>query len=325
MYMKKIFRQFGCFFLILTFLPAFAYAQDYPTRPIKIVIPYAPGGASSVIWRGIADPMSKVLGQPVLIENKPGGGTSLAWTYVAGAKPDGYTVGGAPVSTLTNTYLTYKVSYHPVNSFVHIGGIWQYNQAFVVGTNSPLKSWKEFFDYVKEHPNELKVGYSNPTALAPITIKWIGKSKGLVWKEVHFTSEAECITALLGKHIDAFVGSGVVHTLLADGRARALLAITRGRMPGYPDVPTVKELYGKDCFNSAGLIAPAGVPEPIVSKLEKALQEGVKSPEYLKVLEKMGAFALYRNHGEFKKDVQATMEEQKDILKAIGMLRKELE
>ena len=179
------------------------------------------------------------------------------------------------------------------------------------------------FEYVKGHPNELKVGFSNPTALAPVAIKWIAKTNGLAWKEVHFTSEAECITALLGKNIDAFVGSGVVHTLLLDGRARALLAITDGRMPGYPDVPTVKELYGKTCFNSSGLIAPAGVPDSIIAKLEKALQEGTKSPDYQKIIEKMGAFILWRNRAEFKRDVITTLAEQKEMLQVIGMMRKD--
>ena len=312
------------FLIVLSFSSlADVRGEEYPSRPVKIVIPYAPGGVSSVIWRSIAEPMGKALGQPVVIENKPGGGTTVAWTYLAGSKPDGYTTGGAPVSTLTNSFLAYKVNYHPVKSFVHIGGIWQYNQVFVVKSDSRWKTWKEFFDYVKNHPNEVKVGHTNPTAIGPSTMKWIAKKNVLDWKDVHFNSEAECITALLGDHIDGFVGSGVVHTLLRDGRAMAILAITQNRIPGYPDVPTVFELYKKKSFNTAGMIAPAGVPEPIVRKLETALHEGTKSPEYKKTIEKMGAFVYWRNSKEFLEDVTDTLETQEDVLRTIGLLKKE--
>ncbi len=316
-----------CLFVLLMLLGlaawSMAWGEEFPSRPVKIVIPYAPGGVSSVIWRSMADPMGKVLGQPVVIENKPGGGTSLAWTYLAGSKPDGYTVGGAPVSSLTNSYLAYKVNYHPVKSFVHIGGIWQYNQVFVVKSDSRWKTWKEFFDYVKNHSDEVKVGHTNPTAVGPSTMKWIAKKNSLKWRDVHFNSEAECITALLGNHIDGFVGSGVVHTLLRDGRARAILAITQNRVPGYPDVPTVFELYKKRCFNTAGMIAPAGLSNPIVRKLENALHEGTKSPEYKKTIEKMGAFVYWRNSKEFEEDVKTMMETQEDVLRTIGLLKKD--
>ena len=322
---RNILFSFTILLVVLSFSGLIAWGEEFPSRPVKIVIPYAPGGVSSVIWRSMADPMGKVLGQPVVIENKPGGGTSLAWTYLAGSKPDGYTTGGAPVSTLTNTYLANKVSYHPIKSFSFVGGIWQYNQLFVVKSDSRWKTWKEFFSYVKAHPDEIRVGHTNPTAVGPSTMKWIEKTNRLNWRNVHFNSEAECITALLGKHIDGFVGSGVVHTLVRDGRARPLLAITQKRVPGLPDVPTVYELYKKKCFNTAGMITPAGVPDAILNKLENALHEGTKDPGFHKTIEKMGAFVYWRDRKEFEEDVKDMLESQKDVLRTIGLLRKDLQ
>ena len=332
MYFKNYLWKSILSFLLLipvAFLPYFAVSeasgQDFPSRPVKIVVPFAAGGVSTVIWRSIADPMSKVLGQPVVIENKPGGGMSLAYTLVANSKPDGYTTGAAPINALTNTYLAFKVAYHPIKNFVHIGGIWRYNEVFAIKADARWKNWQSFYDYVKKNPNQVKVGFSNPIGSGVVTMKWIAKKNNLVWNEVTFTSEAECITALLGGHIDAFVGAGVVHTLLRDGRGRAILAITLERVPDYPEVPTAYELYKINAFNAAGLVGPAGIPKKIVKKLEAALYEGTKSPEYIATIKKMGAVVRWRNGEEFTQDVKEIYATQKELLKSAGLLRKEAE
>jgi tripartite-type tricarboxylate transporter receptor subunit TctC len=301
-----------------------AYAQGFPSRPIKIVLPFGPGGVNNVIWRTLSDRMSKVLGQPVLIENKPGGGTTLAFTLIARSKPDGYTTGTAPVPSVTNTYLAYKVDYEPIKSFTRIGGCWRYNEVLAVKADSRWKNWNEFYEYAKKNPNEVKVGFSNPIGSVVGTMKLIARRNRLEWREVITTGEAELVSQLLGDHISAFVGAGVVHTLFKDGRARPILAITNDKMPDYPEVPTAYELYGINSLNVAGLIGPAGIPDAIVKKLEAALHEATQSPEYQKTIEQMGAVVRWRSSKEFEEDFKMIFTAQKENLKELGLIREEL-
>jgi tripartite-type tricarboxylate transporter receptor subunit TctC len=307
-------------FFFLGVLPS--HADEYPTRPVKIILPFGPGGVQSVIWRSMADPMSKVLKQPVVIENKPGGGGNLALELTAKARPDGYTTGSAPIPALVNNFLAYDVSYDPFKSFTYIGGIWVYSEVLAVKSDSPWKTWAELSDYVKKHPNEVKIGYSNPSASAVVSNKFVAKKLGLVWREVTMNGEADLVPALLGGHIDAFIGAGVVHTLLADGRARGILAITRDPVPGRPEIPNVNKLYGIDAYNVCGLSGPAGLPEAVVKKLESALEEGTKSPEYRATIEKMGAIVKWQNSKEFTGEVKTIYEVQHEILKELNLLKK---
>ena len=310
-------------FIALSFFGVFVAAgEDYPIRPIKLIVPFSPGGASDLIWRAMTDPMGKVLGQPVVIENKPGGGGSLGYTMVASSKPDGYTVGQCPLGSFINNYLIYDVSYNPLKDFSLIGGVVRYAESIVVKSDSPWKAWDEFVEYSKKHPNEVRVGFSGAASSNTIATKWIEKHLGLKWRQVTFPGDAEGITALLGGHIDAFPGAGPQNMLVKDGRARMLLALTVDPIPGFPNVPTFKKIYGRDTMNGAGLMGPASIPEPILAKLEKAVQEGTKAPGFLKAMEQMNMTPIWRNSKEFSQDVNAAFRSFQEYLKDLNMLRK---
>jgi tripartite-type tricarboxylate transporter receptor subunit TctC len=310
-------------FIALSFFGVFvATGEDYPTRPIKLIVPFSPGGASDLIWRPMTDPMAKVLGQPVVIENKPGGGGSLGYTMVASSKPDGYTVGHLPLGSFINNYLIYDVSYNPTKDFSFIGGVARYAESIVVKSDSPWKTWDEFVEYSKKHPNEVRVGFSGAASSNTIATKWIEKHLGLKWRQVTFPGDAEGITALLGGHIDAFPGAGPQNMLVKDGRARMLLALTVDPIPGFPNVPTFKKIFGRDTMNGAGLMGPAGIPEPILAKLEKAVQEGAKDPGFLKAMEQMNMTPIWRNGKEFSQDVRNAFQSFQDSLKDLNMLKK---
>jgi tripartite-type tricarboxylate transporter receptor subunit TctC len=318
--LKKAVMISSLFLLILfgfRILPA--KCDDYPTRPIKIILPFGPGGIQGVIWRAIADPMSKALKQPVVLEHKPGGGMTLALELVAKARPDGYTTGSAIPSTINNAFLTYDVTFDPFKSFTYIGIIWGYNEVLVVRSDAPWKTWAEFVDHVKKHPNQVKVGISNPAVVYP---KFIAKKLGLMWNEVTMNGEAELVPALLGGHLDAFVGAGVVHTLIKDGRAKPILAITRDSIPGHPEIPTINKLYGVNVYNVCGLGGPAGLPEPIVKKLESALEEGTKAQEFRTAVEKVGAVPKWQNSKEFTQEVKTNYDVHYEILKELNLLKK---
>jgi tripartite-type tricarboxylate transporter receptor subunit TctC len=242
---------------------------------------------------------------------------------VASSKPDGYTVGHVPLGSFINNYLMYDVAYNPSKNFTFIGGVARYAESIVVRSDAPWKSWQEFIDHVKAHPNEVKIGFSGAASSNTIAAKWIGRKLGLKWNEVTFPGDAEGITALLGGHIDAFPGAGPQNMLVKDGRARMLLALTIEPIPGFPDIPTFKQVFGKETMNASGLMGPAGIPGPVLSKLEKAVQEGTKDPGFLKAMEQMNMTPLWRSSKEFAGDVQTALVSFQDFLRDLGMLKKE--
>ena len=310
-------------FIVVSFFGVFVAAgQEYPTRPIKLIVPFSPGGVADLTWRAMTDPMGKVLGQPVVIDNKPGGGGSLGYTMVASSKPDGYTVGHVPLGSFINNYLIYDVSYNPTKDFSFIGGVARYAESIVVKSDSPWKTWDEFVEHSKKHPNEVRIGFSGAASSNTIATKWIEKQLGLKWREVTFPGDAEGITALLGGHIDAFPGAGPQNMLVKDGRARMLLALTVDPIPGFPNVPTFKKIFGKDTMNASGLMGPAGIPAPVLAKLEKAVQEGTKDPGFLKAMDQMNMTPIWRNSKEFSQDVHNAFTSFQEFLKELNMLKK---
>jgi tripartite-type tricarboxylate transporter receptor subunit TctC len=318
---KSKYLVFGSLFLILFYAVPSA-SQEYPIRPVKIIVPYPPGGVTDLISRSMADTMAKVLGQPVFIENKPGGGTTLAYSLVASSKPDGYTIGHLAMGTLVGNFLAYDVSYNPLNSFTYIGQVGIYAMSIIVKTDAPWKTWDEFINHSKKNPNRVRMGFTNPVSTNAIPTKWINKQLGSVWREVAFDGDTPCISALLGGNIEAFPGGGAHNILVKDGRARMLLALTNDPIPDYPNVPTFKQLYGKDVNNVAGYFAPAGLPAPILKKLEKATYEGTKSPEFLKVMEKMAMTPVWKNSQEITQEVKSLLSSLEEFFKDLGKLKK---
>ena len=323
---KKSFGQ-GTWLLAVTAAAIFliftvARGAEYPTRPVKIIIPYSAGGVSDLTWRSMSDTIAKSLGQPLIIENKAGGGTTLGTTVVAAAKPDGYTVGHLTMGTFINNCLSYDVSYDPLKSFSYVAGVAYYAQSIIVKPDSPWKTWDEFVEYSKKNPNTIRMGFSNVVGTNSVSAKWIAKKLGLQWKYVTFPAEAEAITAFLGGHIDAYPGGGAHNILVKDGRARALLALTIDPVPGYPQVPTFKQLYKRDVMNANGMLAPMGVPPQILAKLEKAVQEGTQSPEFIKTMAKMDMTPRFRSSKEFTEDIRAALVSFQELLSDLDMLKK---
>lgn len=319
---KKTVLMAFLFFILLFLNVPVAKSEEYPVRPIRIIVPYSPGGVNDVTCRSMVDPMSKVLGQPVIVENKPGGGASLGYTMVAKSKPDGYTLGTFAFGSLLMNYLSYDVGYNPTRSFTFIGGINRYAEAFVVRADAPWKTWIEFVEYSKQHPDEVRVGFSGTRSSNAVAGKWIAKRLGLNWKQVTFPGEAEAITALLGGHVDAFPGGGAVNMVVKDGRARMLLALTVDPIPGFPEVPTFKKVFGKETFNAAGYMGPSGISEPILKKLEKAVYEGTKDPGFLKATESMSMTPMWKSSKDITQQVDTVLGSFEEFLKDLGLLKK---
>jgi tripartite-type tricarboxylate transporter receptor subunit TctC len=291
------------FFLVILSLNLFsssAWSLDYPTKPINLVVSATAGGPTDLPTRICAEVVSKELGVPIIVTNKPGPGGALATSYVANEKPDGYTFLVTQSGTMTSNFalfpnLSYKKSdFVPVFRFVLVPC------NIAVKADLPWKTLKDFFDEAKRNPGKLRSG----SASANISLLWEGllKNGGIDITHLMYKGSADAILALLGGHIDAVPDAltpMVPH--VEAGKLRLLASISSKRNKNYPDVPTLYELgfrdFSKDLW--IGVYAPAGLPQPIMEKFVLAFQKALSQPAIQAQVEKVGVFPGFMGPKEF--------------------------
>jgi len=283
------------FSLVAVFILLFgtlAYAQDYPTRPINIIIPYAAGASSDVGARIVASIAEKPIGQPIVVVNKPGAGGQIGWTELARSKPDGYTLGGINLPHLLSAALDpERKSLYKAEDIVPIISQALDPTTISVRPDSPWKTLKELIDDAKKRPDQIKAGIVGYLQDDEIGYFLFAEAAGVELRRVYFNGAADAITALLGKNVD------VLFCTVADnynqwkaGRIRMLTIMDKERSKFYPDMPTTAELGFPTVISAStrGIAAPKGVPEPIMKKLEGVLKQAMMSKEHMDRLEGAG-------------------------------------
>ena len=271
-----------------------AAAQSYPTKPIRMIVPFPPGGPIDTMGRMVANDLSQRLGQQVLVDNRPGAGSTLGTKLAAAAEPDGYTLlFGSSGSLAVAPALYQNLDVDPRKAFVPIAKVALLPHVLVVSNDLPVKTVKEFIAYAKAHPGQLNYGAGLGTPPHLLSTLLTAKA-GINAVYVPYKGSAASVTDLLGGRvqftIDGLVG---LYPLIRDGKVRAL-AIARGeRWPALPDVPTLVESGFPDFTIDAwtGVAAPAGTPADIIAKLNAAINEGLKAPESKATLAKFSAIA----------------------------------
>src|SRR3954462_3964802 len=265
-----------------------AHAQNYPSRPITLVIPFAPGGSTSIVGRGVADKMSELLGEKVVVENRPGAGGTLATKAVAKGEPDGYTIMLGYTGTLAIGPSLYKnAGYDPRKDFAPIGLIGNAPNSLVVHPSFPAKTIAELIAYAKANPGTVNFGSAGAGTGSHITGEYFAASAGIKLVHIPYKGTGPALTDLLGGHIPmAFAPIPASHANIAAGTLRGLAVTSTTRSSLLPDVPTIAEsaLPGFDASLYYGLAAPAGTPRPIIDKLNKALRDARGSDEVRKQL-----------------------------------------
>ena len=260
-----------------------ASAQNYPTRSITLVIPFAPGGSTSVVGRGVADKMSELLGEKVVVDNRPGAGGTVGTKAVAKSEPDGYTLVLGYTGTLAIGPSLYKnVGYDPRKDFAPIGLIGNAPNSLVVNPSFPAKTIAELIAYAKANPGKVNFGSAGAGTASHITGEYFARSAGITLVHIPYKGTGPAMTDLLGGHIPmAFAPIPASHANVAAGKLRALAVTSTTRSGLLPDVPTMIEagLPGFDASLYYGLAAPAGTPRPIIDKLNKALRDALASDE----------------------------------------------
>jgi tripartite-type tricarboxylate transporter receptor subunit TctC len=269
-----------------------AKAQAFPNRTITLVIPFAPGGSTSIVGRVIADRMSQLLGESIVVDNRPGAGGTVGTKLVAKSEPDGYTLLLGYTGTLAIGPSLYKnVGYDPRKDFAPIGMIGHAPNSLVVHPSFPAKTVTELIAYAKAHPGQVNFGSAGVGTVSHICGEYFAQAAGITLVHIPYKGTAPALTDVLGGHIPmAFAPIPAAHANVSGGLLRALAVTSASRSTLLPDVPTISEsgLPGFDISLYYGLVAPAGTPRAVIDKLNKELRAALASEEVKKQLSQDG-------------------------------------
>jgi tripartite-type tricarboxylate transporter receptor subunit TctC len=278
---------------LLAFAGGSAHAQDYPSRPIKLVVPFGPGGPTDVSARLVSQIAQSELGATIVVENRPGAGGATGSKSVANAEPDGYTLLVGTSATLAVVPALLKnPGFDPVKSFAPVAKVADSTLVLIVPANFPANTIKEFVAYAKANPGTLSyasAGAGNQTQLLAELFK---AKAGIEAVHVPYKSGAEMVTAVLSGQVQfSFPDISILLPLIRDHKVKALAVSSAQRHPALPDVPTMTESGIPDFILTfwSGIVAPAGTPAAIVSKLNAAIAKGLRSPEIQDKLAAVGS------------------------------------
>lgn len=311
----RITKALAFFFMALI---AGAAAQDYPTRPVNMVVPFPPGGNTDLMARALQGELAKALGQPIVIVNKGGAGGTIGDIEVANARPDGYTIGLTPNNPITAQPHIQKLPYD-MASFRYVCLTYDVPYVLIASPKAPFSTFDDFLKFTKAKPDNLIYASPGPGTQPHLGIMSVlGAIKG---EGVHvpFTGAGPMSQALLAGTVMAITESPAVAKA---SNLRVLAAVSATRVPALPDVPTMKELgYPAEAFSAGGIIVPAKTPDAVVAKLQKACAEAVASEGYKSATEKLNATARYLPEPEFKKMFEADSLRNAEAVRKAGIVQ----
>jgi tripartite-type tricarboxylate transporter receptor subunit TctC len=311
------------FFIV--FSTALLLAQEkFPGKPITILVPYEAGGSTDITTRALGDAASKLLGQPIVVENKAGGSGAVAIASLLQTPGDGYTLLIMGSAQIANQYL-HKVPYDVLRDLTPIAYHMSYNAGLVVRSDSPWKTFKEFYDYVKANPGKLTYGSSAAGTPQHLVMERLCHSQGLKMKFLPFGGGIKAITALLGGHIEAVSQVTEWKPYVESGELRLLVTYGTKRMAQFPNVPTLIDLgYNITQVGFNAIVGAKGVPTDRVRTLAQAFKAVLDNPnsEYNKLMVKYDVVGEYKGPEEFSKYLKTFAEETKAIIDLAGIGKK---
>jgi tripartite-type tricarboxylate transporter receptor subunit TctC len=319
--MKKLIPSALALFAVVA-AASMAPAQDYPTRPITLVVPYAAGGGNDVMARTVAEKMSRTLGQNVVVENRAGAGGSIATRAVAKAAPDGYTLVIGGTGTLAvNPTLYENVGYDPRKDFAPVGLIGMGQLIVLVNPNVPARTIPELIALAKKEPGKLSyasAGIGSGIHLGAVLFEQMADIK---LTHVPYRGTGPALTDLIGGHVQIYFSSIPSAIGIAkEGKVRPLAVTGPKRSPVFPDLPTVAEaaLPGFEAVLHYGVVAPAGTPRPVIQKLSAALREAVMAPDTKERMAADGTEPLPSTPEEYAADIDKEETKWSAIVRKAG-------
>jgi len=297
-------------------------AQDFPSRPIKWIVPYLAGTAPDTTVRITAEAMSDILKQPVVVENKGGAAGNLGAQIAARAPADGYTWVYSATPMATNMRMYRKPGYDVMKDFIHVGGITRSDVVLVVAADAGIHSAKELIERARRQPGKLSYASGGVGTPAHMGAELILRSTGVQALHVPYKGASESANAVLGKQVDfALTISSVSLPHIQGGKMKALALTAPTRNPRLPDVPTLAEagIPGVTLVSFGGLSLPAGTPAPIVQRIEEALHKALADPAVRAKLEANGAAVVPSKREEYARNLETEIALTEKMMKVAGI------
>lgn len=301
--------------------PAPAQAQaPWPGRPIRMVVPFPPGGSSDILGRLLAERMAKVLNASIVVDDKPGGTTQVGTEFVANAAPDGYTILLGAASAFTVLPNLRKLPF-TLDSFQPIGGVADYIAVMAVRKELPVNTLAEFIAYARQHPGKLTFGSAGEASAGHVYAGTLAQEAGLKLMHVPYRGSALAVNAAVAGDVD-FVIDGAAVPMIKAGRLKPLATFYRSRHPELPSVPTLKEA-GVELTTASGsgwgILVPKGTPKEIADRLEQALHQVLTAKDIQAVMLKSNSVASWQSPEEFRRGLLADQKFYRQLLPAIGI------
>ena len=298
-----------------------ANAQTFPAKPVKLVIAFPAGGPTDISMRVLADNASKILGQPVIVENKPGAGGTLPAQALQTAQPDGYTLAQIPLGVFRLPYTT-KINWDPVKDISYVLNVTGYAFGIVVPADSPLKTWTHFVAWAKANPGKLSYGSTGTMTSPHLTTELIAQKLGIELLHVPYKGSADLMQATLGGQLMAAADSTGFAPQVEAGKLRVLNTWGAERLAKFPDAPTLKEL-GRDIVQNSpfGIGAPKGTPAPVVKRLHDAFKQAMEQESYRTALARYDMVPMYMSTAAYQKFAQETFAREKALVEKLGLAK----
>lgn len=313
----------GAWLLVCGLFAAFASAQTFPARPITLVISFGPGGVTDIVGRMLAEPMSKELGQPIVVENIVGAGGNIAFVKVAQAKPDGYTLLLASTSTVTDPALRGARGFDPVKSYSPIGYVGSIPFWLLVnGSKPPATNAAQLVQIARASPGKLTYGSGGIGTASHLGLEYFKVAERLDILHVAYKGQGAAVTDLLASNVDMiFMPIGGTEELVKSGKFKAVATTASARLAAFPDVPTFAEsgFPKMDVGGWLGMVAPAGTPADVIEKLAKALNNTLAQPEFRAKLIDRGLERHVMTPPEFGTYIEREVGRWKDVVARTGI------
>ncbi|MEJ0075617.1 MAG: tripartite tricarboxylate transporter substrate binding protein [Alphaproteobacteria bacterium] len=321
----RLFRYVGILAWAVALLgsAASAIAQDFPTRPVRLVVAFPAGGPTDFVARLLADKAKGILGQSVLVENKSGANAAIGADYVAKSEPDGYTLFFTTISAVAlNPHMRADLPYDPVRDFAPITRIVLTTEVLVVNANSPIKTAKELVELAREKNGGLPMASTGVGSLPHLALELFQQSAGVKVVHVPYRGAAPAVTDILGGQVmGAFLDLPVVMPQIIGGNLRALGTASAKRDEVLPELPTLDEQGYRDVYadNWYALYAPAKTPAPVIARLNSAFTAALKDPEVAKRLLAAGAVPAPNTPEEMSEILRSDLARWGKIIKDRGI------
>ena len=311
------------FAAVVTLLPATAWPQAFPSQPIRIVVPFAAGGNVDVTARAVAPIMSEVLGQPVVVENRPGAGGMLAATYVMSSRPDGHTLMMGSNSTLSvGPVIQKNWPYDPINGIAPIINIQFVPFALVVRADSDMRSLKHLVQQAKAKPGAITQAHAGIGSSNHLVSEFFQMLTGAKFLLVPYKGAAPAMTDLVGGQVQTFFDqASTTVAQVQGGRIRALAVTAAERMSAMPDVPTFREsgINGFEILNVTGLVGPAGMDPAVIIRIRDATVKSLENPAVKQVFAKLGVLIEASTPQAFADFIRQDLERWARVVKEAGI------